>query len=141
LIDRERLIKLLGVLGSDHNGEIASAGRMADALIRDAGVTWADVIAPDAVQQELVGALRAENEEPRTAADRRDAGWKSVSVSEPELVRRPRVPRSAKSVEISGQVLVPGMIEHASNLVREDALRRQVLRDLVFAKKSDFASL
>jgi hypothetical protein len=65
LIDRERLIKLLGLLGSDHNGEIASAGRMADALIRDAGVTGADVIAPDAVQQELVGALRAVNEELR----------------------------------------------------------------------------
>jgi hypothetical protein len=65
LIDRERLIKLLGLLGSDHDGEIASAGRMADALIRDAGVTWADVIAPDAIQQELVGALRAENEELR----------------------------------------------------------------------------
>ena len=65
MIDRERLIKLLGLLGSDHNGEIASAGRMADALIRDAGVTWADVIAPDAVQRELVDALRAENEELR----------------------------------------------------------------------------
>ena len=65
LIDRGRLIKLLGLLGSDHNGEIASAGRMADALIRDAGVTWADVIAPDAVRREGVDALRAENEELR----------------------------------------------------------------------------
>src|SRR5215471_10819161 len=65
LIDRDRLIKLLGLLGSDHNGEIASAGRMADALIREAGVTWADVIAPDTVQRELVGVLRAENDELR----------------------------------------------------------------------------
>jgi hypothetical protein len=63
LIDRERLIKLLGLLGSDHNGEIASAGRMADALIRDAGVTWADVIGPDAAQRKVVDALRAENTE------------------------------------------------------------------------------
>ena len=63
MIDRERLIKLLGLLGSDHNGEIAAAGRMADALIRDAGVTWADVIAPETVQRELIDALRAEYEE------------------------------------------------------------------------------
>jgi hypothetical protein len=65
LIDRERLVKLLGLLGSDHNGEIAAAGRKADALIRDAGVTWADVIAPATVQRELINALRAENEELR----------------------------------------------------------------------------
>ena len=65
MIDRERLIKLLGLLGSDHNGEIASAGRMADALIREAGVTWADVIAPARVQRELVDVLRAENDELR----------------------------------------------------------------------------
>ena len=63
LIDRERLTKLLGLLGSGHNGEIAAAGRIADALIRNAGVTWADVIAPETVQRELIDALRAENEE------------------------------------------------------------------------------
>src|SRR5215471_10842644 len=70
LIDRERLIKLLGLLGSDHNGEIASAGRMADALIRDAGVTWADVISPDTVERERVDAMRAENEELRETVRR-----------------------------------------------------------------------
>src|SRR5215471_8175975 len=58
LIDRERLTKLLGLLGSGHDGEIAAAGRMADALIRDAGVTWADVIAPETVQRELIDELR-----------------------------------------------------------------------------------
>jgi hypothetical protein len=64
------LIKLLGLLGSDHNGEIAGAGRMADALIRDAGVTWADVIEPDAVQREGIDALRAENEQLREQVHR-----------------------------------------------------------------------
>ena len=52
-------------MGSGHDGEIATAGRMADALIRDAGVIWADVIAPETVQRELIEALRAENEELR----------------------------------------------------------------------------
>jgi hypothetical protein len=65
LIDRVRLIKLLGPLGFAQNGEIASTGRMADALIKDAGVTWADVIAPDAVRPQQVDAPRAENEELR----------------------------------------------------------------------------
>jgi hypothetical protein len=84
LIDREKLIKLLGLLGSDHNGEIAAAGRVADALIRDAGVTWADVIAPETVQRELLDALRAENEELREKIHR-------LSVQKNELAQATRV--------------------------------------------------
>lgn len=40
----ERLIKLLGLLGSDAEGERATAGRMADELIRRHGLTWPEVI-------------------------------------------------------------------------------------------------
>lgn len=43
-----RLVKILGLLGSDHDGEIAAAGRKAHALIKGAGLTWDDVIAPAA---------------------------------------------------------------------------------------------
>jgi hypothetical protein len=84
LIDRERLIKLLGRLGSAHNGEIAAAGRKADALIRDAGITWADTIAPETVQGELIDALRAENEELREKVHR-------LSVQNNELAQATRV--------------------------------------------------
>src|SRR3954454_2454639 len=45
-IDRARLAKLLGVLGSDHDGEIAAAGRAADRLVRQAGLRWPEVILP-----------------------------------------------------------------------------------------------
>ena len=41
----DRLAKLLGMLGSDHDGERANAGRMADELIRANGLRWADVLA------------------------------------------------------------------------------------------------
>lgn len=46
MVDRERLCKLLGMLGSAHDGEIAAAGRADDALVRRAGLTWAAIIAP-----------------------------------------------------------------------------------------------
>ncbi len=39
-----RLAKLCGMLGSNHDGERASAGLLADRLVREAGLTWADVI-------------------------------------------------------------------------------------------------
>ena len=41
-----KLAKVLGMLGSDHDGEVAAAGRRANALIRSAGLTWAQVIQP-----------------------------------------------------------------------------------------------
>lgn len=44
--DRDRLTRLLGMLGSDYPGEVANAGRLADRLVRAAGLTWRDVITP-----------------------------------------------------------------------------------------------
>src|SRR3954451_5743753 len=46
IFNRERLVKLLGMLGSAHGGEIAAAGRAADRLRREAGMAWHKIIAP-----------------------------------------------------------------------------------------------
>ena len=43
--DGERLAKILGMLGSSHDGERAAAAGLADRLVRDLGLTWADVVA------------------------------------------------------------------------------------------------
>jgi hypothetical protein len=40
----ERLIKLLGMLGSNHDGERAAAATKANELVRAHGLTWFDVI-------------------------------------------------------------------------------------------------
>src|SRR3546814_17944079 len=48
--ERQRLAKVCGLLGSDHDGERASAAVAATAIIRNAGLTWAQIIpggAPD----------------------------------------------------------------------------------------------
>jgi hypothetical protein len=34
------------MLGSDYDGEVAAAGRRANAMVKDAGLMWDDVIAP-----------------------------------------------------------------------------------------------
>jgi hypothetical protein len=39
-----RLIKLLGMCGSEHAGERAAAALKADTLVKSAGLTWGDVI-------------------------------------------------------------------------------------------------
>jgi hypothetical protein len=46
MIDRDRLSKLLGMLGSDHDGEVINAARAADRLVRDAGLRWPDIAMP-----------------------------------------------------------------------------------------------
>ena len=42
--DRERLVKLCGIFGSDHAGERANAAAAADRLVRQAGLRWPDVL-------------------------------------------------------------------------------------------------
>jgi hypothetical protein len=46
MIDRDRLSKLLGLLGSDHDGEVINAARAADRLVRDSGLRWPDIAMP-----------------------------------------------------------------------------------------------
>jgi hypothetical protein len=43
--DAQRLAKLCGMFGSDHDGEVINAARKADQLVRSSGETWIDVIA------------------------------------------------------------------------------------------------
>jgi hypothetical protein len=46
--DAELLAKILGGLGSDHDGEVAAAGAMATRFIRERGLSWPDVLKPRA---------------------------------------------------------------------------------------------
>jgi hypothetical protein len=39
-----RLVKLTGMFGSDHAGERAAAAALADRMVRELGLRWADVI-------------------------------------------------------------------------------------------------
>ena len=47
---RDRLVKLLGLLGSHHMAERATAGQMANELLRSLKLTWDDVVT-DAKQE------------------------------------------------------------------------------------------
>jgi hypothetical protein len=43
-IDRAKLAKILGRLGSRHDGEVMNAARMAEDLRRQAGLSWEDLL-------------------------------------------------------------------------------------------------
>ncbi len=56
----DRLAKLCGMFGSDHDGERASAAAMADRLIRARGLTWPELIAPGSfTHEEQIGMAMA----------------------------------------------------------------------------------
>jgi hypothetical protein len=44
--DRDRLVKLLGMLGSAHDGEVLNAARHIDALVRASGRDWDKLLSP-----------------------------------------------------------------------------------------------
>ncbi len=46
--ERNRLVGILGRLGSDFDGERAAAGLLADRMIRSAGLTWSDLLQAEA---------------------------------------------------------------------------------------------
>jgi hypothetical protein len=43
-MDRDRLVKLLGMTGSTHAGEAGNAAQMAGKLLKEHNLTWDDVI-------------------------------------------------------------------------------------------------
>jgi hypothetical protein len=57
--DRARLVAILGLLGSDHDGERASAGLLATRMLRQRGLQWIDLIADCSVPPPPPSASRA----------------------------------------------------------------------------------
>jgi hypothetical protein len=51
--DRERLVNLLGMLGSEHLGERGNAAALADRFVRERGLTWGDVLARQEPEKKL----------------------------------------------------------------------------------------
>jgi hypothetical protein len=52
--DRERLVRILNLLGSDQAGERASAALAASRLVSSLGLDWSEVVAPPPVAERVV---------------------------------------------------------------------------------------
>jgi hypothetical protein len=58
IADRMRLARLLGMLGSDADGEVLNAGRFADRQVRSAGLTWYDVLSLEPPDDDDTGTIK-----------------------------------------------------------------------------------
>jgi hypothetical protein len=62
-LDRQRVARIIAMAGSRHDGEALNAVRTVDGLIREAGLTWEDLVAPFAQLEVAVEAARVLLEE------------------------------------------------------------------------------
>lgn len=53
-IDRAKLAKVLGLLSSNHDGEVLAAARMAQRIIQSAGTTWEEAVHPATPEPRIV---------------------------------------------------------------------------------------
>lgn len=83
---RARLVRLLGMCGSSHDGERASAAALADRLVRDAGLVWEQVVAAavPAIGPAIVDAHGDLGPRERDLHDLEllETGWHSLSARE-----------------------------------------------------------
>jgi hypothetical protein len=103
-LDRERLARVLGMLGSAHDGEIAAAGRMAHAMIRGARITWAEVLNPALPIREPLS--RTERLELCLGYEDMLTDWEAQFVAGIRRQRRPWSPKQAGVIaKIAGKIL------------------------------------
>jgi hypothetical protein len=50
LVDLQRLVRICGMLGSEHDGEAVAVARQAERIRQQAGVTWEDLLTPSAAR-------------------------------------------------------------------------------------------
>jgi hypothetical protein len=46
LVDRQRLARVCGLFGSDHDGEALAAARQAEKIRKKVGLTWEELLVP-----------------------------------------------------------------------------------------------
>jgi hypothetical protein len=104
-LDRERLSKLLGMLGSEHDGEALAAARQAERLRAEAGLTWAEILLP------RLPAPRRRHHHVETFADAIEFILDFEETLTPwerdfaRSLRRQRTPVSTKQIAILDQLL------------------------------------
>lgn len=103
--DRERLIKLLGMLGSDHDGERAAAARMVHEFARNAGLSW-DVLIAQPERYRILSVAPSPAPRPRNmhrATPRRTVcdGWRASTLISYLKARRPKDAAAFEHIDVA----------------------------------------
>jgi hypothetical protein len=88
-LDKKRLVKVLGMLGSRHDGEALNAARNAHAMLAHAKMTWAD----------LLGVKPGEEPEPLPQEDVAPAAKHADKFDDPDYPEMLKIVLKAKNLD------------------------------------------
>lgn len=117
--ERQRLVGILGRLGSDHDGERAAAGLLATRMLRAAGLGWDDLILTGAATRQVSGGAQNEHSTWPPGQDNlvlclrwlgKLSPWEAGFVSDLRRKRRPLTPaQAAKLAQIATGLRARGL--------------------------------
>ena len=93
-LDRDKLLKLLALLGSDQDGEVLAAARRIDTMLRDADRAWDDLLTLPTGKSWLqafeFSTLYFLELKRRITAERSAENWKAIARAREDELRRVR---------------------------------------------------
>jgi hypothetical protein len=132
-LDRDKLLKLLALLGSDQEGEVLAAARRIDAMLREAGREWDDLVTVPTGKSWLqafeFSTLYFLELKRRIGAERSAENWKAIARAREDEIRRlkeaPAAER-AKAAERRRVTRVTGheLIDRVLSIPELDAAQR-----------------
>ena len=134
-LDREKLAKVLAMVGSQHDGERANAAGLADRMVRAAGLTWEQVLTAagtsraasdygSAWQAGFAAGSAAKEADQQSGEDR----WEEFAESEPDLAEW--ISKKADRGQEFAKSLRAGVCKFGSLTERQEAaVRRNIARE------------
>ncbi len=105
-LDRRRLVKVLGMLGSRHDGEVLAAARLAQYMLGQAKTTWAELL--DVKPGEEPEPLPQEDDVEKAAA----AAAKSAKYADPDYPQMLRVLLRNRALDANTRKRLEGIDAH-----------------------------
>lgn len=104
-LDRRRLVKVLGMLGSRHDGEVLAAARLAQYMLGQAKTTWAELL--DVKPGEEPEPLPQEDDVEKAAA----AAARQTKYADPDYPQMLKVLLKSRALNATSRKRLEGMEE------------------------------
>jgi hypothetical protein len=115
-LDRDKLLKLLALLGSDQEGEVLAAARRIDAMLRESDRSWDDLLILPASKSWLqafeFSTLYFLELKRRITAERSAENWKAIARAREDELRRLKAAPEAERVEAAARRRVARVTGH-----------------------------
>src|SRR5258708_7549506 len=132
-LDRDKLLKLLALLGSDQEGEVLAAARRIDAMLREADKSWDDLVILQSSKSWFqafdVSTRYAVELKRRMSAEHSAENWKAIARAREDELRRLKAAPEEERVKAAARRQVTRitgheLIDRLLSIAELDAARR-----------------